>query len=63
MTVLRMMIMLKLNENEVLTQMGINIVTLRLKMMNGLRLRNCSKSTLENEVNQKAPGTLINEPS
>ena len=63
MTVLQMMIMLKLNENEVLTQMGINIVTLKLKMMNGSRLRNYSKSTLENEVNQKAPGTLINEPS
>ena len=63
MTVLQMMIMLKLNENEVLTQMGINIVILKLKMMNGLRLRNYSKSTLENEVNQKAPGTLINEPS
>ena len=63
MTVLQMMIMLKLNENEVLTQMGINIVTLKLKMMNGLRLRNYSKSTLENEVNQKALGTLINEPS
>ena len=63
MTVLQMMIMLKLNENEVLTQMGINIVTLKLKMTNGLRLRNYSKSTLENEVNQKALGTLINEPS
>ena len=63
MTVLQMMIMLKLNENEVLTQMGINIVTLKLKMMNGSRLRNYSKSILENEVNQKALGTLINEPS
>ena len=63
MTVLQMMIMLKLNENEVLTQMGINIVILKLKMMNGLKLRNYSKSTLENEVNQKALGTLINEPS